>query len=42
MATYVVLSDWTQQGIANFGDTVDRFEAVRSQFEGMGVSFKEI
>ncbi len=42
MATYVVLSDWTQEGIANFGDTVDRFEAARSQFEGMGVSFKEI
>lgn len=42
MATYVVLTDWTQQGIANFRDTVDRFEAARSQFEGMGVSFKEI
>lgn len=42
MATYVVLSDWTQQGIANLGATVDRFEAARSQFEEMGVSFKEI
>lgn len=42
MATYVVLSDWTQQGIANFEDTVDRFEAGRGQLEGMGVSIKEI
>jgi uncharacterized protein with GYD domain len=42
MATYVVLSNWTPQGIANFEDTVDRYEAARSQFEGMGVSFKKI
>jgi uncharacterized protein with GYD domain len=42
MARYVVLSTWTQQGIADFEDTVDRYEAARSQFEGMGVSFKEI
>lgn len=42
MATYVVLSDWTQQGVANFEDSVDRFEAARSQFERMGVQFKEI
>lgn len=42
MATYVVLSDWTQQGVAHFADTVDRFEAARSQFEEMGVSFRQI
>ncbi|MGN6168823.1 MAG: GYD domain-containing protein [Solirubrobacteraceae bacterium] len=42
MSTYVVLIDWTQQGVENFRDTVDRYEAARSQFEGMGVRFKDI
>jgi uncharacterized protein with GYD domain len=42
MATYVVLIDWTQQGVENFKDTVDRYEAARSQFEGMGVRFTDI
>lgn len=41
MATYVVLIDWTEQGVGKFRDTVDRYEAAQSQFEGMGVSFKE-
>jgi len=42
MPTYVVLIDWTQQGVVNFGDSVDRYEAARSQFEAMGVHFKDI
>ena len=42
MATYVVLSDWTQQGVTNFADSVDRFEAARTKFEEMGVQFREI
>jgi uncharacterized protein with GYD domain len=42
MATYVVLSDWTQQGVENFKDSVDRYEAARSQFEEIGVRFKDI
>lgn len=42
MATYVVLIDWTQQGVENFKDSVDRYEAARSQFEGMGVRFRDI
>ena len=29
MATYVVLIDWTQQGVGNFKDSVDRYEAAR-------------
>ena len=41
MATYVVLIDWTQQGVANFKDTVDRYEAARGQFETLGVRFKD-
>jgi len=42
MPTYVLLIDWTQQGVASFADSVDRYEAARGEFEGMGVSFKSI
>ena len=41
MATYIVLSDWTQQGVANFEQTVARFDAGLSQLEALGVSVKE-
>jgi uncharacterized protein with GYD domain len=42
MSTYVVLIDWTQQGVENFKDSVDRYEAAQSQFEEMGVRFRDI
>jgi uncharacterized protein with GYD domain len=42
MATYVVLIDWTEKGVGNFKDTVDRYEAARGQFEGMGITFRDI
>jgi uncharacterized protein with GYD domain len=42
MATYVVLIDWSQQGVGKFKDSVDRYEASQSQFEGMGVRFRDI
>ena len=42
MARYVVLLDWTQQGVANFKATVDRYEAAQGQFQEMGVSFQDI
>ena len=42
MPTYVVLIDWTQQGVANFKDSVDRYEGAQRQFEGMGVRFKDM
>src|SRR5438552_17590043 len=42
MPTYVLLIDWTQHGVENFKDSVDRYEAARSQFEGMGVRFRDI
>ncbi|MFL5861883.1 MAG: GYD domain-containing protein [Solirubrobacteraceae bacterium] len=42
MATYVVLIDWTQQGVEKFRDSVDRYEAAQSQFEGLGVRFRDI
>ena len=35
MPTYVLLIDWSQQGVENFKDSVDRYEAARSQFEGV-------
>ena len=41
MATYVVLIDWTQQGVEHFKDSVDRYEAAQNQFERMGVRFKD-
>jgi uncharacterized protein with GYD domain len=42
MPTYVLLIDWSQQGVEKFKDSVDRYEAARSQFEGMGVRFRDI
>ena len=42
MARYVVLLDWTQQGVANFKDSVDRYEAAREAFQELGVSFQDI
>jgi uncharacterized protein with GYD domain len=42
MATYIVLIDWTEQGVGRFQDTVDRYESARSQFESMGVTFKDL
>jgi uncharacterized protein with GYD domain len=42
MPTYVALIDWTEQGVRNFKDTVDRYEAASGQLEGLGVNFKEI
>lgn len=39
MATYVVLVDWTDQGVAGFKDSVDRLEAAQSQLRSMGVEF---
>lgn len=42
MPTYIVLSDWTQQGVTNFQDTVDRYEAGLGGLEAMGVHMKEI
>jgi uncharacterized protein with GYD domain len=36
------LIDWTEEGVRNFKDTVDRYEGARGQLEGLGVRFKEI
>jgi uncharacterized protein with GYD domain len=42
MARYVVLLDWTEQGVAKFKDSVDRYEAAQEQFQQMGVSFQDV
>ena len=39
MPTYVALIDWTDQGVRNFKDTVDRYEAAETAFENLGVRF---
>lgn len=41
MATYIALIDWTQQGISNFRDSIDRYESARREFEGVGITFKD-
>ncbi len=41
MATYVVFGNWTQQGVENFEQTVDRYDAGLSQMEAMGVSVRD-
>jgi uncharacterized protein with GYD domain len=42
MPTYVSLLNWTDQGIANFKDTVDRYEAARDAAAAHGVIFKDV
>ncbi|MET0836327.1 MAG: GYD domain-containing protein [Thermoleophilaceae bacterium] len=42
MPTYVALIDWTDQGVSNFKDTVDRYEAAESAFESLGVRFRDV
>jgi uncharacterized protein with GYD domain len=42
MPTYVALIDWTDQGVRNFKDSVDRYEAARSQLEALGVRFTDV
>ena len=42
MPQYVVLLNWTDQGVKTAKETVDRYEGARQQFESMGVRFKDI
>jgi len=39
MQTYVALINWTAEGIADFRNSVDRYEAAVEQFEEFGVRF---
>jgi uncharacterized protein with GYD domain len=42
MPTYVSLLNWTDQGIVNFKDTVDRYEAAREAAAARGITFKDV
>ena len=42
MPTYIALIDWTEQGVRNFKDSVDRYEAAAGALESLGVQFTDI
>jgi uncharacterized protein with GYD domain len=42
MPTYILLVDWTEQGIAKFKETVDRADTGRGILEEAGVKFRDI
>jgi uncharacterized protein with GYD domain len=42
MPRYVTLLNFTDQGIRNFQDTVDRYESSQRQFEQLGVRFIDV
>jgi uncharacterized protein with GYD domain len=42
MATYVVLIDWTDQGVAAYRDTVKRADAASQALERLGGKMKEL
>jgi len=42
MARYVVLIDWTEQGVANFQETVNRYESAQEQFQELGLTFQDV
>jgi uncharacterized protein with GYD domain len=41
MATYIVLANYTEQGIRNVGDTLKRTDAVKALAKKAGVTLKE-
>lgn len=42
MPAYIALIDWTDQGVRDFKDTVDRYEAAQSAFESLDVRFTDV
>ena len=42
MPSYVTLINWTDQGVKNFKDSVDRYEAAQEALGKAGVSFRDI
>ena len=42
MPRYVTLINWTEQGIAGFKESVDRYEAAQQEFEELGVRFVDV
>ncbi len=41
MATYIVLGNYTEQGIKNVADTIKRTESVKALAQKLGVTLKE-
>jgi uncharacterized protein with GYD domain len=41
MAIFIVLSDWTGQGVAKFEDSVERFESGIAELERVGVKVRD-
>jgi uncharacterized protein with GYD domain len=41
MPTYVTLINWTDQGVKNYKDTVDRYEAAQDAIGATGASFRD-
>jgi uncharacterized protein with GYD domain len=42
MPAYVAVLDWTGQGVRNFKDSVDRYDAAQSAFVSLGVRFPKV
>jgi len=42
MPSYVTLINWTDQGVRNFKDTVDRFDAAQRAADAVGARFTSI
>lgn len=42
MPRYIALIDWTEQGVRNFKDSVDRYEAASGALEALGVRFADV
>ena len=42
MATYVVLLNWTDQGIRSYKDTLDRSDAAAQAIEKLGGTMKDV
>jgi uncharacterized protein with GYD domain len=42
MPTYIALIDWTDQGVRNAKESVDRYEAAQGQLQELGVRFTDI
>jgi uncharacterized protein with GYD domain len=40
--TYIALINWTDQGVRNFKESVDRYEAAQGQMRSIGVEFRTI
>jgi uncharacterized protein with GYD domain len=41
MVKYIALSDWTDQGVRNFNETVERYDAAVQALERLGGHFRD-